>query len=189
MIKTLLLSASILLASAPLAAAQDAVDPIEFALPDDKNELVEIQWDDLLPEGEMERLMALQQQQMATLFSSGPIAEGSADDVAVQIGTFNTVDALDGHKVRIPGYVVPFEFGKNAKISEFLLVPYFGACLHMPPPPPNQTIYVTTEKPMRLKDLAQAVWAEGYIHTQSNYNDLGNTAYTIKLTDMEEYDF
>ncbi len=170
-------------------AGADAVDPLAYTLPADKNEMVTLEWADLLPPGEDERIAAMYQQQLSSLFGAGPIAEGSADDVATQIGTFNTVGALDGHKVRIPGYIVPFEFGKDAKIKEFLLVPYFGACLHAPPPPPNQTIYVTTDKPMKLKDLAQAVWAEGYISTQNTYNDLGNTAYTLKLTKQEEYDF
>ena len=168
---------------------QPEIDPISFALPESKDELFELAWDDLIPPGEAERLEAMYMQQMQSLFAAGPIAEGSDADVATQIGTFNTVNALNGQKVRIPGYTVPFEFGKNAKISEFLLVPTFGACLHNPPPPPNNTIYVVTEKPIKLKELDQAVWVEGYIKTQSAYNDLGNAAYTLEMTKVETYDY
>ena len=162
------------------------IDPLAYVLPEDKDELFEIGWEDLMPPGEAERTAAQIQAQMQTLFN---ITEGSAGDVAMQFGSHNTVDVLDGHKIRIPGYTVPFEFGKNAKIKEFLLVPYYGACLHAPPPPPNQTLYVTTDDAIKLQDLAQAVWLEGYVYTKSEYTDLAEAAYTVKLTNIEIYDY
>jgi hypothetical protein len=142
-----------------------------------------------MPEGEEERLAELYQSQMAMLYSGGGIAEGSAGDTMVQIGTFNTVPALHETKVRIPGYTVPFEYGSKAEISEFLLVPYYGACLHAPPPPPNQTIFVMTDKPIMLKDLAQAVWIEGTIYTQTQESELADAAYTIKVDKVEVYEY
>ena len=101
-----------------------------------------IGWEDLMPEGEEERLQKMYAAQMAAMYS---IAEGSSADTATQIGSFNTVDTYDGKKIRIPGYTVPFSYDAKAEISEFLLVPYFGACIHAPPPPPNQTIFIRTE--------------------------------------------
>lgn len=148
----------------------------------------EIFWEDLMPEGEQERLAQMYQAQMAMLYGGG-VAEGSAADKAVQIGTFNTVAELDGVKVRIPGYTVPFEYGSNAEITEFLLVPYFGACLHAPPPPPNQTIFVQTDQPMTLKDLAQAVWIEGTLTAQTQDTELADAAYTIALDKVEIYEY
>ncbi|ACT59222.1 DUF3299 domain-containing protein [Hirschia baltica] len=167
------------------SAEQTEIDPLAYVLPKDKDETFEIGWDDLLPPGEAERTAAQIQNQMQSLFN---VTEGGENDVAMQFGTHNTVKILDGHKIRIPGYTVPFEFGKNAKIKEFLLVPYYGACLHAPPPPPNQTIYVKTDKPIKLKDLQQAVWIEGYVHIDSTYTDLAEAAYTVSLTDLEVYD-
>lgn len=149
----------------------------------------EIGWEELLPEGEEERLAQLYQQQMALLYSGGPIAEGSAADQMVQIGTFNTVKDLNEIKVRIPGYTVPFEFGANAEITEFLLVPYYGACLHAPPPPPNQTVFAMTEEPIRLRDLAQAVWIEGTLYTQTQESELADAAYTIRVDRVEVYEY
>ena len=146
-------------------------------------------WEELMPEGEEERLAQMYQSQMATLYSSAPIAEGSAADTSVQIGTFNTVDALNGVQVRIPGYTVPFEYGSKAEITEFLLVPYFGACIHSPPPPPNQTIFVRTDTPIKLKDLAQAVWIEGTMLAQTQNSDLADAAYTIEMTSIEKYEY
>ena len=151
--------------------------------------LREIGWEELLPEGEEERLAQLYQQQMAMLYSGGPIAEGSAADQMIQIGTFNTVPELNETKVRIPGYTVPFEFGANAEIKEFLLVPYYGACLHAPPPPPNQTVFVIAEESVRLRDLAQAVWIEGTLFTQTQESELADAAYTIRGDRIEKYEY
>lgn len=149
----------------------------------------EIGWEELMPEGEEERLAQLYQQQMALLYSGGPIAEGSAADQMIQIGTFNTVAELNETKVRIPGYTVPFEFGANAEIKEFLLVPYYGACLHAPPPPPNQTVFAMTDEPIRLRDLAQAVWIEGTMFTQTQESELADAAYTIRVDKVETYEY
>lgn len=149
----------------------------------------EIGWEELLPEGEEERLAQLYQQQMALLYSGGPIAEGSPADQMIQIGTFNTVRELNETKIRIPGYTVPFDFGPNAEIREFLLVPYYGACLHAPPPPPNQTVFIIADEPIRLKDLAQAVWVEGTLFTQTQESELADAAYTIRLDRVETYTY
>ncbi len=149
----------------------------------------EIGWEELMPEGEEERLAQLYQQQMAMLYSGGPIAEGSAADVMVQIGTFNTVKELNQTKVRIPGYTVPFEYGANAEITEFLLVPYYGACLHAPPPPPNQTVFAMADEPIKLRDLAQAVWIEGTMYTQTQESELADAAYTLRVERVETYQY
>ncbi|MEL7101091.1 MAG: DUF3299 domain-containing protein [Pseudomonadota bacterium] len=149
----------------------------------------EIGWEELMPEGEEERLAQLYQQQMALLYSGGPIAEGSAADQMIQIGTFNTVKELNETKVRIPGYTVPFEYGANAEITEFLLVPYYGACLHAPPPPPNQTVFAMTDEPIKLRNLAQAVWIEGTMYTQTQESELADAAYTIRVEKVETYEY
>jgi uncharacterized protein len=146
-------------------------------------------WEDLMPEGEEERLVQLYQKQMATLYSQGGVAEGSPADKAVQIGTFSTVEALDGQRVRLPGYTVPFDFGADAEVTEFLLVPYFGACIHAPPPPPNQTLFVKTQNPLKIKDLAQAVWVEGTLNAQTQESDLADAAYTLTLERLEPYEY
>ena len=151
--------------------------------------VTKIGWEDLMPEGEEERLAEMYQSQMAMLYGGGGVAEGSAADKAMQIGTFNTVKELDGKKVRLPGYTVPFEYGAKSEIKEFLLVPYFGACIHSPPPPPNQTIFVMAEEPILLKDLAQAVCIEGTIHTQTQESELADAAYTFEMTAIEKYEY
>lgn len=168
----------------------------------------EITWEDLMPEGEEALLETLylefyedfEQKMLQNSTSladaakqetdvSALIQEGSADDTMEQIGTFNVVQALDGKRVRIPGYVVPFDFSANAEHTEFLLVPYFGACLHTPPPPPNQIIMVTAETAAKIDNIYDPVWLEGTLTTGEFLNDLGNSAYELKLSKLEPYEY
>ncbi|MEM1391039.1 MAG: DUF3299 domain-containing protein [Pseudomonadota bacterium] len=148
----------------------------------------ELGWEELLPPGEEEKLAQIYQQQMMMLYAN-PVIEGSAADAMIQIGTFNTVPELNEIKIRIPGYTVPFEYGSNAKITEFLLVPYYGACIHAPPPPPNQTIFVIADDPIRLRDLAQAVWINGTLLTETQESELADAAYTIRVDSVETYEY
>jgi uncharacterized protein len=150
---------------------------------------MELLWEDLMPEGEEERLAAMYQEQMQMLYSDGPIVEGSPQDVAVQFGTFNAVEALDGEKIRLPGYTVPFDFSADAMIEEFLLVPYMGACIHVPPPPPNQTILVRATEPVKARDLAQAVWVKGTLNIEIAETELADAAYVITLDELTDYEY
>jgi hypothetical protein len=154
---------------------------------DDAHEARALTWEELVPEGEEARLRALYAEQYAKTGAPAEIEEGGASDVATQIGSFATVDALAGERVRLPGYTVPFAYGADAEITEFLLVPYYGACLHLPPPPPNQTVYVVSQTPIKLRDLAQAVWIEGVLRVTTESTALADAAYTIELDRFEVY--
>lgn len=173
-----------------------------------KATFTEITWEDLMPEGEdelletlyvefyeeFERKMLQNSTSLADAASqeadvSSTIAEGSDADTMEQIGTFNVVKDLDGKKIRVPGYVVPFDFSADAKHKEFLLVPYFGACLHTPPPPPNQIILVKSETAATIDNLYDPVWLEGTLKTGEFMNDLGNSAYELNLSKLEPYEY
>jgi len=144
-----------------------------------------IAWEELMPEGEEERLNELYMEQRKLLSAQG--LEGE-DPPAPQIGTFNVVEALDGASVRMPGFVLPFDYKPGGEISEFLLVPYFGACIHTPPPPPNQVVYVESDAPVVIEEMWAPVWVEGVMRTEKNLNGLGDAAYTLELTRVEPYD-
>ena len=62
--------------------------------------------------------------------------------------------------MRLGGYVVPLDFD-GSKVTGFLLVPYMGACIHVPPPPPNQIVYVHTKEPIEIDEIFEAVYATG----------------------------
>ena len=83
------------------------------------------------------------------------------------------VKDLNGKKVRLPGYMLPLEMS-GSKVSEFLLVPYIGACIHVPPPPPNQIVLVKTaaKKSYNTNQLYDPVWVTGVISAQSTVKDL-----------------
>lgn len=157
-----------------------------LCLPAFAEESKTLTWDDLLPEGELERLEEIWAQDTYLLHDTPEDSFYGA--TPAQIGTFNVVDDLDGQTVRLPGFVLPFEYVASGEISEFLLVPYFGACIHSPPPPPNQIVYVTAEKPMALGEQWNPIWAVGTLRTTNHYNDLGNAAYTLEIQGWETYD-
>ena len=106
----------------------------------------------------------------------------------MQTGSYKVVEELDGKLIRMPGFMLPLEYAKGGMVSEFLLVPYFGACIHVPPPPPNQIVYVISQKPIKAKGLWDPVWVTGKMSTKTNINDLGDAAYTLELTELEKYD-
>lgn len=95
--------------------------------------------------------------------------------------------ALDGQNIRIPGFVVPLEFDEEQTISQFFLVPYFGACLHMPPPPPNQIILVNAPDGVQMTALYEPFWLEGEIATTITENDMAKSAYAMKLHRLSPY--
>jgi len=75
--------------------------------------------------------------------------------------------SLNGKLVRMPGYLFPVEFQGN-RVTEFLLVPWVGACIHTPPPPPNQIVYVKADKPYEIKRTFDAVWVTGRMSVGTN---------------------
>lgn len=170
-------------------------------------EVETIIWEDLMPEGEDQRLEELyaefyekqenQYREQLTLSQAAKadtdiislIDEGSAQDTMEQIGTYNVVADLNGANIRLPGYVVPLDFNASFEYTEFLLVPYFGACLHTPPPPPNQIVYVKSAKATKIANINEPVWIEGVMKTGQFGSELGNSAYELTLSKLEPYEY
>ncbi len=94
------------------------------------------------------------------------------------------VPELDGKRVRIGGYVVPLDF-EATNVKEFLLVPFVGACIHVPPPPPNQIVYVKSEKGFDVQGSFDPVWVTGTLKTASQYTGLAETGYSIDAEKVE----
>ena len=102
---------------------------------------------------------------------------------------------LDGQLVRIPGYALPLEFTGTA-VKEFLLVPYFGACIHVPPPPPNQMVFVTLDRPYAITRLFDPVWITGRMKVERGTRSLSfvdgsaglETGYTISGRRIEPFE-
>ncbi|KPZ58313.1 DUF3299 domain-containing protein [Pseudoalteromonas sp. P1-25] len=104
------------------------------------------------------------------------------------LSSARVIDSYNNKKIRVPGFIVPLESEEGKRISEFFVVPYFGACLHMPPPPPNQIIYVKFEQGVELESLYDAFWFEGKIIINTVENELGTSAYELKLDRVLPYE-
>ncbi|MEM7257157.1 MAG: DUF3299 domain-containing protein [Pseudomonadota bacterium] len=99
------------------------------------------------------------------------------------------VPELNGKRVKIPAFVVPLD-GDEDSLTELLLVPYFGACIHVPPPPSNQIIYYNSEKSsvdVESLDLYRPVWATGTLITEETAHDLAQIGYRMDIEFLEEY--
>jgi hypothetical protein len=94
------------------------------------------------------------------------------------------VEALDGKRVRIGGYVVPLDFDAT-KVKEFLLVPFVGACIHVPPPPPNQIVYVKSEAGFDVKGSFDPVWVTGKMQTKVAFTGLAEAGYSLEAEKVE----
>jgi len=181
------------------SAKPDDGKPFYWGLED--GEPLTVMWSDLMPEGSEEELEEeyekfyemLEQRYMenaTTLADADPYAaipEGSGLDYMPQLGDFKTVEYLDGELVRVPGYVVPFDFDSNQKHHEFLFVPYMGACIHTPPPPPNQIIFVRADPAIQVDDIWTPFWITGTLSTGKTESNLGDAAYALSMSDIEPY--
>lgn len=93
---------------------------------------------------------------------------------------------LDGLKVKLPGYVVPLDATQGGKLSQFLLVPYLGACVHSPPPPANQIVHVTLKTPAVWRTM-DTVWVSGSMVVKRQKSDMGMSGYAISADVVEPY--
>ena len=123
------------------------------------------------------------------------IAEAEAYDEQLEVYNATLVDALDGRDVEIPGYALPLEY-TGTEISEFLLVPYVGACIHVPPPPPNQIVYVRFAEGFESAGLFTPVLVAGRISAGRSSQSLSYmdgsadiaVGYSLDASAIEIYD-
>jgi hypothetical protein len=95
---------------------------------------------------------------------------------------------LDGQNVRLPGYIVPLEVSEEGRTTEFLLVPYFGACIHVPPPPSNQIVHVKSEVGVKLDELYQPYWIEGAMQVKPSTSELADAGYQMEADKIYIYE-
>ena len=140
---------------------------------------IELQWEQLIPQG------GTGQDAMAQLVPRGVVQHGGMTPLPDDFG--GLVHDYDGERVRLPGYVLPLDFA-GTSIQEFLLVPYVGACIHVPPPPPNQIVYVKIEEGIEVRGMFEPVWVTGTFDTASISNELADIGYRIDAELVEPYE-
>ena len=148
----------------------------------------ELEWEELMPEDwdPFTGLEALMGDEVQGLADGSARADRLMNAYREAVRSAPVVGALDGQRIRLPGFVVPLDF-EGTETSEFLLVPYFGACIHVPPPPSNQIVYVETVAGYPLKELFDPVWVTGEIRTEAHLNEVGDAGYTLQATIIEPY--
>ena len=105
-----------------------------------------------------------------------------------EIMTGRVVQDMDGRSGRIPGFVVPLKTTDDMRILEFFLVPYYGACIHVPPPPPNQIIHVKYKEGFTLDALYDPVWIEGTVKIERVENDIASSSYSMVAKEVTPYE-
>jgi uncharacterized protein len=179
----LALLATILATSLPVTAepsARPRSSPVKLAVQPPR--VLDLDWKQLLPENERKHYSPLPPPPKHDY-------RGEAGPPAVQAQDFKANKSLDGTVVRLPGFIIPLDARRDGVVSEFLLVPYFGACIHVPPPPPNQLVYVRMARRTALQSLYDAYWITGKLRLQTTTTPLAAAAYELNAEKIEPYQY
>lgn len=143
----------------------------------------ETDWLQLMPKSDQKALDA-----MPEITHNSPEAGGTftakgglkqAKGLPAVMYSKKTVPEMNGKDIRIGGYPVPLETDAKGRSTLFFLVPYPGACIHVPPPPPNQLILVRYPKGLKLDDIYTPLWVFGNLKVEPVSNDLADAAYAL----------
>jgi len=160
---------------------------------DAKAHYQEIGWNALIPEG-WDPAAAFRNIDFSRLSDADPRASNALDALRKAWDEAPVEPGWNGQRVRLPGFVVPLE-RRGEQVTEFLLVPYFGACIHVPPPPANQIIDVFPAKPVKNLRTMDAVWVVGVLETlrsqpktdSDHRMGMGTAGYRMKAERIEPY--
>lgn len=166
------------------------VAPMSVA-PDDNLAFQELSWDDLLPAdfdfNTLREKIDLDSYEIYDLTDEDPEAQRLYSDLQSVMADVPMVEALDGIEARIPGFLVPLEMAAD-EVREFFLVPYYGACIHTPPPPANQIVHVVLDEPVAFDNLFEPYWAKGTIDVIKTDTDIGTAGYRLNVASISPYE-
>ncbi|MDR9827062.1 DUF3299 domain-containing protein [Vibrio sp. FNV 38] len=137
-------------------------------------EVLELNWLDLVPDHEKELVMESVRTQ-----SQFGLHDESSTEVGEQKLLGSVRPELNNKQVKIPGFIIPIE-GTSMSVKEFLLVPFYGACIHIPPPPQNQLIYVVMDDFEDIKGMWEVVYVTGTLKTEPLEHELALVGYKIE---------
>jgi hypothetical protein len=159
--------------------------PISCVLAEPAKELA---WDAMIPDDFRPDKIMSQFGDISALDDNDPRAQKILEQLEAAWKEAPVVESLDGKRIKLPGFVVPIE-GDGKKLSEFLLVPYYGACIHVPPPPANQTVYVKVPKgDAKIRQAFDTVWVTGVLSAKSFNSDLATAGYQLQAEEVTPYD-
>lgn len=140
-----------------------------------------IEWADLIPPGFSSReIYERFEERLAAVEFGSDEANLLYDQMAAEFDVEAVNPELNGEQIRLAGFVAPLTY-EDEVVTEFLLVPNFGACIHVPPPPPNQTILVSVDRDEGLtpEQVWGAIWIEGTLTLDAASTDLAEASYTM----------
>lgn len=148
----------------------------------------ELDWDTMIPDDYRPDRIMEQFGNLDDYDDDDPRAQKVMEELEAAWSAAPVVESLDGKRVKLPGFVVPLE-GDGEKLSEFLLVPYYGACIHVPPPPANQTVYVKVPTgDAKIRQAFDTVWVTGTLSAKSFNSDLATAGYRIEAEEVTPYE-
>ena len=147
----------------------------------------EIKWEALVPKG-WDPARDLKNLNLGSLQDSDPRAMEALDKLKALWDNAPAEPAHHGKKIRLAGYVLPLERDKEGKVTEFLLVPYYGACIHSPPPPANQIIHARSAKPLAGVKMMEALWVYGTLTVQRGETTWGVAGYRLAVDRIAPYE-
>ncbi|KKN71603.1 hypothetical protein LCGC14_0419170 [marine sediment metagenome] len=154
----------------------------------------ELSWDALIPVGTSEQFgmpAAMHDlSQLADVLSENADTGGTSSSIMdQQQPQAPTVTELDGQEVKLPGYIVPLTLTDENRVTEFLLVPYFGACIHVPPPPSNQIVLVQSKEGIALDAAYVPFWITGTLHVEQSESELASAGYRLSASKIEVFEY
>ncbi|MEC4719787.1 DUF3299 domain-containing protein [Noviherbaspirillum sp. CPCC 100848] len=145
----------------------------------------ELTWEGLVPKN-WDPSQMMKGLDLSRLSDSDPRAMEALEKMRKAWSEAPVEPSLNGARVRIAGFLVPLD-AKRGQVKEFLLVPYFGACIHTPPPPANQIIHAVAVKPLKEVQVMSAVWVSGTLETARSTTEFGDSGYRLKADMLAPY--
>ena len=159
--------------------------------PRQDGEFAEIDWEDLeLPGQGLADIVRKYQTQIDAIPEGDPREDAVLEKMQAELNTAPVNPAMNGRKVKLPGFISPLEVDEaKGMVKEFLLVPYFGACIHVPPPPINQTLLVKPQegKSIGMERTFEPVWVYGTLRTDFAHTNLADAGYRLLEARVEPY--
>ncbi|PCD00590.1 DUF3299 domain-containing protein [Halopseudomonas pelagia] len=150
-----------------------------------------VDWLDLLPEEDYQAMLEMPEiGHDGKTEAPGDFTQSmrQRDDLPAVMYSTRVVESFDKQQVKIAGFPVPLETNENGDYTSFFLVPYAGACIHVPPPPPNQIILVDYPQGIAIDDIYEAFWMSGTLHIELTSNALADASYRVDADQVWVYD-
>ncbi len=163
---------------------------ISFATGNDvqAKDFEEVDWDVLVPADYQPDAILDKYGDFSKLSDDDPRVQEIMKELEASYKEAPINEEMDGKRIKLPGFVVPLE-GDGKAVSEFLLVPYYGACIHVPPPPANQTVFVSVASgEAQIRNAFDVVWVSGTLSAKSFDSDLATAGYQLEAVTVEPYE-